>query len=279
MSGKAEQYFYIQQPVAVMREFPSYGAQVVSQAFFSEQVEILDQEGEWTLLLTLIDHYSGWVHRPLLAERTKSFPQKNRKIATVNRLAAHLYSHQDTIYGPILSLPFESQLEVIEEAQAPLYRWIKVCLPNDEEYFIQSGDVILDKPLLSCHEMCQFSHRFLGIPYTWGGRSSFGFDCSGYVQMLYRQMGIYLPRDSKDQIKCLQLQSVEMNDLQQGDLLFFGTNLDKVFHVGLYLSEQQFIHTVAAVENSPYVRYSSLTDPIWNGSATRGCVGARRLIK
>ncbi|MCH9717001.1 MAG: C40 family peptidase, partial [Gammaproteobacteria bacterium] len=58
-------------------------------------------------------------------------------------------------------------------------------------------------------EMIFLSQKFLGCPYTWGGRSSFGFDCSGFVQMLYKEMGICLPRDSGPQAEDARLCEIE----------------------------------------------------------------------
>ena len=112
--------------------------------------------------------------------------------------------------------------------------------------------------------MCSLSLNFLNLPYTWGGRSSFGYDCSGFVQMLYRQMGLYIPRDTKDQISWEKFKSIPIEDLSTGDLIFFGIDKDKIRHVGLYLGDQKFIHSTVA-ENAPYIHISSLRDADWNG--------------
>jgi hypothetical protein len=50
-------------------------------------------------------------------------------------------------------------------------------------------------------ETLAFSKNFIGLPYTWGGTSSYGVDCSGFVQMLFKEMGVLLPRNSRDQAK------------------------------------------------------------------------------
>jgi Cell wall-associated hydrolases (invasion-associated proteins) len=68
----------------------------------------------------------------------------------------------------------------------------------------------------------ELSKRFLELPYTWGGRSSFGYDCSGFVQMLYRQMGIFIPRDAIDQMHWEKFTPIPIEEAQLGDLYFLG---------------------------------------------------------
>lgn len=187
-------FHYIQIPVAEMREKPCQESEIVSQAIFSEQVEVFEEENDWVKIETAVDKYHGWVRKDALCRRiTKFLDDPSAVIAKVNRCAAHLYNAQDTVNGPILTLPFESRLEVIDPKEVSETRWIKVLLPNGSAGFIQRGDVEINPRLITRDEMCALSLRFLDLPYTWGGRSSFGYDCSGLVQMLYRQMGIALP--------------------------------------------------------------------------------------
>lgn len=254
--------YLINSPVTDMREHPKQESEIVSQAFYSEEVEVLEETPEWVKIETKVDHYRGWIKRGALSQTSKPSP-----IAThvkVQRCSAHLYGLQDTIYGPILTLPFESKLRVLEMQDANS-RWIKVALVDGREGFIQRGDVSFDNKHLNIKELCKFSKQFKDLPYTWGGRSSFGYDCSGYVQMLYRQMGIYLPRDTKDQIRWDGFTHTSLEKLLPGDLIYFGLSDDKIRHVGMYLGKGQFIHSTVA-ENKPYIRISKLTDPEWNGS-------------
>ena len=78
-----------------------------------------------------------------------------------------------------------------------------------------------------------YSNKFLGTPYLWGGATpakfnttgqyiSGGFDCSGFVQYSYKNFGINLPRTTMDQVD--KGASVNINNLENGDLVFFTTN-------------------------------------------------------
>jgi hypothetical protein len=270
--------FYVNTPVIDMREGPNDSAEVVSQAYYTEQVNILEEAPEWLKIETVLDHYQGWIKNKGLCERETEFLSNTSSVvAKVNRCAAHLYGFEDTVYGPILTLPFDSRLEVIEPKGDSNSRWIKVALVDGREAFIQRGDVTLNTDLLDRVKICSLSLKFLNLPYTWGGRSSFGYDCSGFVQMLYRQMGLYIPRDSKDQIRWEKFKSISLEELAAGDLIFFGLDQDKIRHVGLYLGDQKFIHSTVA-ENAPYIRISDLTDAEWNGSGRFAYRAARTLV-
>ncbi len=236
-------------PCVNMREGPSLETRVVSQALFGETVELKERLGDWTLIQTP-DGYTGWVKEGII-ERREPYTGE----LEVTRLQSHLYGVPDTEFGPLLTLPFGSKLLLLEERDA---RWLQVGLPNEKTAFIQRGDVEKES-----FELISFSKKFLGLPYTWGGRSSFGFDCSGFVQMLYSRLGVCLPRDARQQILCGK--PVALDGLQLGDLLFWGFSETDIRHVGMFLEKGIFIHT-SSRENKPYLRLNQIADPEWNGS-------------
>jgi len=85
--------------------------------------------------------------------------------------------------------------------------------------------------------------RLLGIKYVWGATGPFTYDCSGFTQKVYRDVGINIPRVSRDQAKVGQY--VTYNNLRKGDMVFFDTKkkrTGKVTHVGIYLGNNNFIH-------------------------------------
>lgn len=270
-------FHYINVPAEQMRESPSSASEIVSQALFSEEIMLLEDAEDWIKIETAIDHYQGWVKKASICSRTEPYPPKVTSIAAkVNRLAVHLYTVEDTTFGPLMTLPFESKLQVLGPTDDNNSRWLKVSLPDERQAYIQRGDITFTWPLLSLKEMCDFSLHFLGLPYTWGGRSSFGYDCSGFVQMLYRQMGLSLPRDSKDQMRWEGFKAVALDSLCPGDLIFFGPAEDKIRHVVMYLKDGSFIHSTVA-DNTPYIRISHLDEPRWNGTDAWGYRAARRL--
>jgi hypothetical protein len=252
-------FFYVNAPVVDMREMPSHDAEIVSQAIFAEEVFVEKSVGAWVYIYTP-DGYSGWVLSDGLTERTSLY----KGDVIVTRLLAHLYGAEDTTRGPIKSLPYGVPLTVLDAASA---RWLKVALPDGAEGYIQKGNVAAYSPVLSKEELIEWSRQFLGLPYTWGGRSSFGYDCSGFVQICYRQLGISLQRDARQQINDPRFKAISIDKLEAGDLVFFGKSPEKITHVGLYVGNNQFIHAVTALaaELKPWLRISNLSDLTWSG--------------
>lgn len=269
-------FHYIIAPTLEMRNSPQETSEVVSQAFFSEEIKVLEDQGEWVKIATAIDGYEGWSRKQGIFSRAKPYGENAKMILSVNRLAAHVYQCPDTIYGPLLTLPYESRLLASEFVELDA-RWIPIELPDGRNVYIQRGDISFGRPKIDLSQMEVFSQRFLGIPYTWGGRSSFGFDCSGFVQMLYRQMGINLPRDAKDQFLFSKFKDCPLPALSLGDLIFFGFSKDKIRHVGFYLQKGYFIHTSAVIENMPFLRINHIDDPAWNGQGHYPFIQGKKL--
>jgi gamma-D-glutamyl-L-lysine dipeptidyl-peptidase len=267
-------YYYIKEPAAFMYQQPQARSELVSQALFSEQVLLLEEKEGWKKIFTQVDQYPGWVRAEALCSCQVPFSESTSCVM-VNRLAAHLYDQPQIIYGPALTLPYESRLQVEDLFEEEQGCWVKVRLPTGECKFIQRGDLLFQTSPVKRSELGALSRQFLGLPYTWGGRSSFGYDCSGFVQMLYRRMGVFLPRDSKDQCRSVHLSPISLDQIEAGDLLFFGhladnhadNHADKICHVALYLGEQQFIHTSTVAAHAPYVRINSLHEQAWKGGA------------
>ena len=107
--------------------------------------------------------------------------------------------------------------------------------------------------------------RFLGAPYVFGGTSSSGFDCSGYVQHVFGMLGIVLPRTADAQYDAGRPAT---GGPRTGDLVFFDT-YGGVSHVGIYLGHGEFVHA----SSSHGVMVSKLSEAYW---ASR-YVGAKRI--
>ena len=120
------------------------------------------------------------------------------------------------------------------------------------------------------HAAFEAAKKELGVPYLYGGTSpQTGFDCSGLVQWAYHQAGINLPRVADEQFNVGT--PVSLNDLREGDLVFFRIGGGTVDHVGMYVGNHQFIEAPRTGEN---VQYADLRTPYW----AQQFAGARRIV-
>jgi cell wall-associated NlpC family hydrolase len=120
-------------------------------------------------------------------------------------------------------------------------------------------------------KLLDYAKYFKGGKYIWGGTSPKGFDCSGYVQYLYKKHNVNLPRTAWAQSK--QGISVNKEDLQKGDLLFFLTDKKRgipVTHVGIYIGNGEFIHAASK-------KRGIIISPITHGHYAETFVSARRV--
>lgn len=108
-----------------------------------------------------------------------------------------------------------------------------------------------------------------GTPYRNGGSDPDGFDCSGFTQYVFAQVGLRLPRDTREQFDAGE--PVEAAEVRPGDLIFFHTTSRHVSHVGIALGDGRFVH---APSERGVVRVESLQLPYWS----RRFVGIRRLV-
>lgn len=256
-----EAVWVVKLPVANMYSRASEDASVVSQAIYGTRVALLERTAGWMRVRTP-DDYTGWMPEGSLHGRARGPYADSGRVAMVANLFANLYREPDlTRRRPLLTLPFETRLEVSEEPEAEGRRWIRVRLVDDAEAWIQRGDVTFSDRPLSVGETIALARRFLGLPYLWGGVSTFGFDCSGFTQMLGRRRGLRLPRDSAPQSQWEGSAPVDPRDLQPGDLVYFGESGGRVTHTGMYIGDGEFIHATAHLR--PVVQISRLDDPHW----------------
>ncbi|UVJ42899.1 C40 family peptidase [Pseudomonas sp. LS1212] len=142
--------------------------------------------------------------------------------------------------------------------------------------------LILQEELMSEKELTEFSSSkpyqlpaladsilergmsLIGTRYRFGGTSeTSGFDCSGFIGYLFREeAGLKLPRSTREMIN-VNAPLVARDNLKPGDLLFFSTNgRGRVSHAGIYLGDDQFIHSSS--RRSGGVRIDSLGDRYWS---------------
>lgn len=267
----AQPDFVVIRPVANMYRGANTDTDVVSQAILGSNVAVLETKGDWVKVQTA-DEYTGWMQAADLRQHKGKPYASDGKVVRVVQLSANVYKTPDvTEHAPLLNAPWESHLEVVNGKVDERGRWLQVRLPDERLGYIQNGDVSSDFTPLTIERAIATAKRFLGVTYTWGGTSAFGYDCSGYMQMLVRQRGIVMPRDADIQAGWSGLMSIDRKDLKPGDLLYFGESNKKITHTGMYIGNGEFIHDTT--NTHPMVQISKLDDMPW----TKLLVASRRV--
>lgn len=135
-------------------------------------------------------------------------------------------------------------------------------LATEKELAAFAGNKPYQLPVLA-DSILERGMSLIGTRYRFGGTSEAGFDCSGFIGYLFREeAGMNLPRSTREMIN-VNAPLVARNNLKPGDLLFFSTSgRGRVSHAGIYLGDNQFIHSSSS--RSGGVRVDSLDDRYWS---------------
>ena len=254
--------------IANMHKVSNDTVELVSQAVLGTNVKVLASEkngGEDWYRIETPDTYQGWTigtSLRLLQEGGKPYASEGAAFE-VTSLFANIYAVADvTERKPLIVAPIGSRLT----AGACGERWCEIKLPCGMKGWIQKGDgeikdAAAARKKLTLDETVALAKRFIGIPYLWGGSSPLGFDCSGYVQLLYHLSGIEILRDAHIQMTKSGLVEVPRGQERTRDLVFFGKAIDKITHVGMMIGPGEFIHSTT--HDKPMVQISDLRDAYW----------------
>jgi hypothetical protein len=153
--------------------------------------------------------------------------------------------------------------DLVRKGTQGIRGWVQVYLPSGREAWARAYDVMDFEEWVRTREatrenLLATARRLVGTPYMWGGASIKHFDCSGFTQFVYRQCGIVLPRNAREQIYTGEEVPYDFDKMLPGDLLFYGTPASPgkrmvVAHVAMYYGDRKIIHS------SQVVRISSLT--------------------
>jgi len=250
---------------------PDADVDVVTQAIVGTSLTVEESVAGWHYV-RLPDRYHGWVEARHIREyaQGESPYASTTPVAEIRNLLAFLHRKPDsTALAPALQVTIGARLELAEEREAS----VQVSLPDGRAFWMRRGDVVMlesdsPRPRGSVQQVIATAKRFLELPYMWGGTTPLGIDCSGFVQLCYHLHGVSLLRDASIQYTQTGLLPVEREELEPGDLIFFGRTA--ITHVGLHMGNGEFIHATSHIR--PVVHISRLEEAHW----TELYWGARR---
>jgi pimeloyl-ACP methyl ester carboxylesterase len=245
--------------VTDLRREPRRLAERVSQVRLGEALRILEERTDWARVQVVHDGYLGWTQTASLHWCDESAAQAYRVAcdALVQAELAPAYAGPSPEGFPIAKLPFGVAMPIAERRDG----LAAVRLPDGCLWWVADDALLpLARRPAPTVEGIAFTlaliRRFAGAPYLWGGRTPFGFDCSGLAQTFWGFMGVALPRDADQQFRA---GAPVQGEPQPGDLLFFGDPADEsaftplnITHVAISLGGSEFIHANIAAGGVSY---------------------------
>lgn len=236
-----------------MHEEPDKDSSYESQVIYGQQVFIISEEDDGWALVESPENYKGYLLKEGLVFDDPSY-RASPDLCKVASIGGIVYPIADTEKPKICKLPYGALVEVIDPFEGNSERWLQVRLLDGTIGWMQRGD--LEKPhIKSLEEILSLATQFLELPYVWGGSSSEGYDCSGFMQTLFRQAGYIFPRNSRPQAEASHCEKIDRSEIKPGDLIFFGRS--RVFHVGLHIGEENFIHS-GTKDHRPKININNL---------------------
>lgn len=217
-----------------VRSDTSDRSEMVNQLLFGDLIDIIDSRNGWIKAVSRHDGYEGWCDEKqierLSQETLEVLSQSSKKVVTTT--------------SALLTSTGVPPLNIIQGTT--LY-----MLPNGKingpagEYTLSEGECS-DERLKHPEEIVDIAASYLRAPYLWGGRSPYGLDCSGLIQIVFAQKWIRLKRDAWQQATQGQLVDL-IDEAIPGDVAFFDNEEGKITHAGILTGRGSIIHASGEV--------------------------------
>jgi hypothetical protein len=270
--------------VSNLRGQGKHSAELVTQVILGTELKVLKIDESFALVQTP-EKYIAWVDNGGIVFKTEDELKKWNESELLIYVKNIGNSYQDDGFSVVLTdMVLGGKVKMIEE----LTNGFKVEFPDGRTGFVKKDEVEIYSKWLNMlkpsKELIEaYAKSMLGSPYLWGGTSTKGMDCSGFVKTVYLMNGFVTPRDASQQILAGQLidKDLKLEGLEKGDLMFFGTKAtedkkQRVTHVGIWLGNgnQEFIHS------SRRVRLNSMNpdSEIFDAWCSEHYLGSRRYL-
>ncbi len=221
--------------VIPIRATASDKSELVSQLLFGEVYTILGHtdDHKWVHIETTFDSYKGWIDsKQSKGVSEEYFQMYSNYPMPLSKGLISLVRNNQTIFPVLMgsTLPFLNN---------------GVMRFGEEEYIFEGEFLYPQKSTTKNIETT--ASLFRSSPYLWGGRTHFGIDCSGFSQIVFKMLGLAIPRDAWQQAEQGAIVDF-LPEAQAGDLAFFDNEEGKITHVGIMLNNSQIIHASGRVK-------------------------------
>lgn len=252
-------YGLVNLSVICMRSGPDYMDGLDTQTLLGSPVRLLEKKNWWHIQSA--DDYLGWTHYtsivPLTREELENWNRSPKVVVTA--IQTYGYSRPDKQSQIVSDLIAGNRLRLLKK-KGKFYR---IAYPDGREAWLPVQDAMEETKWLASRRpdaahLIATARTLMGFPYLWGGTSVKGMDCSGFVKTCAFLNGLILARDASQMAYSgKRYASTDYHNWKPGDLLFFGKpaadgKKARVSHVGLYIGNGRFIHSMG------YVHISSL---------------------
>lgn len=221
--------------IVPMRGEASDKSEMVNQLLFGDLVLIGERKGDWSFIRKAYDNYEGWVDiKQIEALGEQEFYSLNKANSSyISDLADVIEDKTSKSFIPVV---LGSTIRDITSDNFQI----------SGKEFHYSGNLAMSNQPPTFYKIYETALLFLNAPYLWGGISPFGIDCSGFIQTVYKLVGINLLRDASQQAtQGEQISLIE--EARPGDLLFFDNQEGEIVHVGILLNDRKIIHASGQV--------------------------------
>jgi len=232
-----------------------------TQALFGDRVFVVGQQGDWDEVLVPGQPtpknalgYPGWIPKAQLATDAGYGALKDHApLALADRGITTWLYRDSRLSDHDLEISTNTWLPVLSRTDTA----VRVATPDRGPRWLDARTAaVYEKPAEIPHpagaDLVRYAAVFVNVPYLWGGRAGFGFDCSGFTSTSYQVHGITLPRDADAQAADSQGRRVDKSVLQPGDLLFYShgskdpDNPGAIYHVAMYSGNGEMIEAFDA---------------------------------
>jgi gamma-D-glutamyl-L-lysine dipeptidyl-peptidase len=219
-----------------VRKEPSEKSEMVTQVLFGEHFEIFEEMVGWSHVRLAWDAYEGWIDSKMITPLN---------VRTFNRLEKNAFAVTCDIIS-IIPVTDEQNMMLVAGSTLPVWRpYLKEFSIGSENYKA-AGEVFYGNPKNTRDVLITQALKYFNAPYLWGGRSPFGIDCSGFTQVIYKMIGLRIPRDASHQVKMGTALSF-VDETKPGDLAFFDDEEGNIVHVGIIWKRNKIIHASGKV--------------------------------